>query len=189
MAEDRLVADLVRRAWLVDSALDVIVTPYIGYLRTQRYADGTIHDLLAALAHFSHWTKVRGFVLSNINEALVDQFIRAHLPHCRCPAPCCHGVKRSCSALKHLLRILRREGLFCAPATRSTAVAVEADRFCQHLLNTCGLAASTCRQRTKVVREFLEGHFGRGPVKISRVSPSDVDQYFADNAGRWSGRS
>jgi integrase/recombinase XerD len=189
MAEDRLVADFVRRAWLVDSALDVIVTPYIGYLRTQRYADGTIHDLLAALAHFSHWTKVRGFVLSNINEALVDQFVRSHLPHCRCSAPCCHGVKRSYSALKHLLRILRQEGLFCAPAARSTAVAVEADRFSRYLLDTCGLAASTCRQRTKYVREFLVGHFGNGPVRISRLSPSGVDQYFADNAGRWSARS
>lgn len=190
MAEDRLVASFVRRrAWLLDSVLGVIIAPYVGYLRAQRYADGTIRDSLSALAHFARWIEVKGFVLSNINEALVDQFLRVHLPHCCCPAPCCHGFKRSYSALKHLLRILRQEGLLRVPSVRPTAVAAEADRFSRHLLATCGLAGSTCRQRTKYVREFLEGYFCIGPVKISRLTPSDVDQYFADNAGRWSARS
>ncbi len=189
MVEDRLLASYARRSWLMDGALGVIVAPYVGYLRAQRYADGTIRDSLSALAHFSRWITVKGFVLSSINEALVDLFLRAHLPHCRCPAPCCHGVKRSYSALKQLLRILRQEGLSPAPCARPTAVAAEADRFSRYLLTTCGLAGSTCRQRTKYVREFLEGHFGEGPLKISRLTPSDVDQYFADHAGRWSTRS
>lgn len=188
MAEDRLVENFVRRDWLVDSALNAIVTPYVDYLRTQRYADGTIRDLLSALAHFGHWTQIKDLDVSNINEAMVDRFIRAHLPHCRCPAPCCHGVKRSHSALKHLLCILRQEGLFRAPRTRATPVSVEVEHFAQHLTDTCGLARSTSRQRAKYAREFLVSHFSKGLVKFSRLKPSDVDQYFVANAGRWSAR-
>lgn len=189
MAEDRLVAGFARRAWLVDSALDVIVTPYICYLRTQRYADGTIHDLLSALAHFAHWTTIKDLHLHNIDEALITRFIRTHLPHCRCPEPCCHGVKLSHSALKHLLRILRLEGLFRAPRTRATPVSLEVDRFAQYLTDTCGLARSSTRQRIKYAREFLESHFAKGPVILSRLKPSDVDRYFVANEGRWSARS
>jgi integrase/recombinase XerD len=189
MAEDRLLANFVHRAWLVNSPLDVITTSYIDSLRTQRYADGTIHDLLSALAHFAHWMKVKELSISEIEEGLFGRFVNSHLPHCRCPAPCCYDVKRSCSALNHLLRVLRQEGLFHAPRTRPTPVSVEVDRFAQHLGDTCGLALSTSRQRTKYAREFLERQFGKGPVKFSRLKPSDVDQYFVANAGRWSVRS
>jgi len=189
MAEDRLVANFVRRDWLGDSALDVVVPPYIDYLRAQRYADGTIRDLLSALAHFAHWTTVQDIGLSNFNEAVFDRFLRIHLPHCRCPAPCCHGAKRSQSALKHLLRILRQEGLVRARRTWPTPAAVEADRFAQHLIDTCGLALSTSRQRAKYAREFLESNFGKGPIKFSRLKPNDIDRYFAGNARRWSVRS
>jgi len=38
-------------------------------------------------------------------------------------------------------------------------------------------------------REFLKSRFGNGPVKFSTLEPSDVDQYFVVNAGRWSVRS
>jgi integrase/recombinase XerD len=189
MAEDRLLASFVHRTWLVDSALDVIVAPYVDSLRSQRYTDGTIHDLLSALAHFAHWMKIKDLTISDIDDALFDRFIHTHLPHCRCPAPCCHDVQRSCSALKHLLHVLWQKGLFRPPRTRPTPVSVEVDRFAQHLRDTCGLALSSSRQRSKYAREFLENRFGKGSIKFSTLEPSDVDQYFVVNAGRWSVRS
>ena len=189
MAEDRLLANFVHRDWLMDSALDVISALYVDSLRIQRYADSTIHDLLSALAHFAHWMKIKEFVISNIDEAFVDRFLHVHLPHCQCPEPCCRDIRRSCSALTHLLRLLRQEGLFRARRTRPTFVSVEVERFAQHLRDTCGLALSTSRQRAKYASEFLESRFGNGPVKFSTLKPSDVDKYFAVNAGRWSARS
>jgi len=189
MAEDRLLEHFVHRDWLIDSALDVITTPFIDSLRTQRYADGTIHDLLSALAHFAHWLSVKDLAVSDIDKALSDRFISSHLPHCRCPAPCCQQVQRVRSALTHLLRVLRQEGLLRAPRTRPNPVSVEVSRFARHLGDTCGLASSTSQQRAKYAREFLESRFGNGPVKFSTLKPSDVDQYFVANAGRWSVRS
>jgi integrase/recombinase XerD len=189
MSEDRLLASFVHRAWLVDSALEGIATSYLDCLRTQRYAEDTIYDLLSAVAHFAHWMKFKELVTSNIDEALVDRFVHTHLPHCRCPAPCFRDMRRSRSALKHLLRLLWQEGLSRAPRTRLTPVSVEANRFAQHLSDTCGLAPSTSRQCAKYAHEFLESRFGRGPIKFSTLKPSDVDHYFVANAGRWSPRS
>lgn len=189
MAEDRLLSKFVHRDWLIGSALDVITALYVDSLRAQRYTDGTIDDLLSALAHFAHWMKIKDLVISNIDETLVDRFLHVHLPHCQCPEPRCCAIQRSRSALTHLLRVLRQEGLFRARRTRPTPVSVEVERFAKHLRDTCGLALSTSRQRAKYASEFLESRFGKGPVKVSTLKPRDVDKYFAANAERWSARS
>ena len=181
MAEDRLLTSFVHRDWLIDSALGVIAALYVDSLRTQRYTDGTIDDLLSALAHFAHWMKIKDLVISNIDKALVDRFLHVHLPHCQCHEPRCCAIQRSRSALTHLLRVLRQEGLFRARRTRPTPVSVEVERFAKHLRDTCGLALSTSRQRAKYASEFLESRFGKGPVKVSTLKPRDVDKDLCKN--------
>lgn len=186
MSEDPLVANLTRRSWLMDSPLEVVVSPFVGYLRVQRYVDCSIRISLESLAHFAYWTKLEGCRLANVDKALVDRFLHAHLPSCKCPAPCWHDVTRLRHALTRLLVVLRQEGLLCAPpAETPTPVAVELDQFRHYLLDTCGLAQSTIQQRMRYTHEFLLRHFGSGTVDISWLTAQDVDNYVTDVAKRW----
>ncbi len=186
MSEDPLVASLSRRHWLVDGPLGSVVSPYIYYLCAHRYANSTIRAYLSALAHFAYWLNQEGLHLINIDDALVDLFLRSHLPSCNCPTPrSCH-VSNLRTALRHLLVVLQQQGLVCTPVrTPSTPVSAELEQYRHYLTDICGLAQSTCYYRVKHVRNLLMHCFGAGAVDISRMTTRDIEDCITEYAKRW----
>jgi site-specific recombinase XerD len=129
------------------------------------------------LAHFNYWARSKPLVASNINEASISEFTHLHLPVCTCPTPCFRGGDEIGTALRRALVLLRREG-FADPAPRvSTPAAAELQRFSHYLANTRGLAASTCSHRLRVVRCFLDAHFGSSAINLACLSPQRVDDW------------
>jgi len=178
MSEDQLLLTSAHCPWLIDGPLGIAVTPYVNYLRIRRYSEPTVNRYVTSVAHFAYWMRVRKSKLLNLDETLVNQFLRRHLPYCKCPKPCRHSPQDLRAALRHLLIVLRQAGLLPAPLIKeSTPLAIELEEFRRYLIDTCGLAERTCRSRLEYIQKFLSHHFRKGPLDISRLTVKDIDSY------------
>jgi site-specific recombinase XerD len=145
-------------------------------MQSQRYSELTIRHYLSAVAHFNHWAVSRPLAVANIGETAIREFIGLHLPICACPKPCFRGRLEIGAALRRLLMLLQPlvEG---KPPSTSTPVSTELLGFQHYLADMCGLAMSTCSYRLRVVRSFLDAHFGVDPIDLSLLSPQCVEDW------------
>lgn len=177
MATDSCLATLVHHDWLLPSPLAGYVDAYIATLRDQRYHERTICAYLGGLAHFCYWLRKESILWAPPTAAVhADQFLRRHLPACRCPRPC-YGSKASTgAALRALLRLLRERGEL--PSTAPVdPVAVELARFGAYLTQTGGLVPSTCHKRTRHLGGFLTRQdVAAGPV-LPRLTVARLEAF------------
>lgn len=153
MFADAYLNRLARRDWLLDGPLNQLVDSYVGELARLRYAEGTVGAYLRCLAHFNYWLGRRRFPALDVDEVLVEHFIRDHLPVCDCPEPCRSVVSEMRAALHHLLALP-----FYADAIVTVAsdpIAHELHDFYEFLRGTCGLADSTCSYRVRHLDAFF----------------------------------
>lgn len=182
MTTEASLARLVHRDWLTHGPLNERITLYIEALQARCYADGTIGAYLRCLAHFSHWLKGEELTASSVDQALVEWFLRYHLPVCACSAPRRSCVPEMRAALHHLLAVLPGPEDYSAPMD---SIASELNHFRNYLRDTCGLAPATCFYRTRHVSAFLTSRFGRDAVCIERLTAADMDIFFHSLAARW----
>jgi hypothetical protein len=69
--------------WFVDTALSSSANAYLQYLAERGYAARTISGYFSSIAHFAHWSGEQQISLSNINEVLINRFLKEHLLDCR----------------------------------------------------------------------------------------------------------
>jgi site-specific recombinase XerD len=62
-------------------------------------------------------------------------------------------------------------------SSTSTPASTELLGFQYYLVDMCGLAMSTCSYRLRVVRLFLDAHFGVDPIDLSLLSPQCVEDW------------
>jgi site-specific recombinase XerD len=182
MSTDALLAHLVRRDWLTDGPLNELIASYIEALQSRRYTRSTLGAYLRCLAHFGYWMKQEGLAVTNIDPTLVGRFVRDHLPVCACPAPCRSEVKEVRAALRHLLDLLPAAS---DEVIKAPPIAVELERFKDHLRNTCGLSPLTCTYRVRHMEAFLVSCFGNQVPEIGRLTANDIDAFLNGLAGRW----
>ncbi|HKT95622.1 MAG TPA: site-specific integrase [Paraburkholderia sp.] len=179
MSASKLAAHSARCSTAVGSPIDTIVSRYVDYLRDRRYASDTIQRYLASLRHFARRLDKR-LTLDDIDDALVMEFVDVHLPHCRCPRPCMHHVNTVRAALRHLLSVLKDEGLSNAGrAQLHTPVDIELELFRHYLVDSCGYAQTTCCNRLWHIRNFLDSVFGQEAVTADRLTSTDIENFTA----------
>lgn len=173
------------RGGRLGAALDDLVA----YLIERGHPTSTIHLYVQGVQHFDAWLRRTRRALTDVDEALIDNFLRRHLPRCHCPPPCATSVHVVRSSLRHLLVVLRRAGHVPEPAPNDVEPET-ADRIVQeftaHLRDARGAAATTCASSARFAREFLADQFGRGRIDFARVKSSRVVAFFAARGGRWS---
>jgi len=184
MAEYFLLKGLYRREWIFDSPLRKVSLAFEDYLRENQYCENTIHVYLAALAHFAYWMKATRIKLSDVSEGLCNRFLERHIPRCVCPSPRQRQIANIQAALTHLRFILQKEGLSTLKSN-SSPVSDEINRFHHYLSFTCGLAANTCVYCLKIVRAFIERHFGKKKIDLSQITVEDIDDFILEFAKRW----
>lgn len=153
MSTDACLKRLARRDWLIYGPLNQFLDSYIGELEKLRYARGTVGAYLRCLAHFSYWMRRERLSARDIDGALVEHFIRHHLPVCRCPEPCRSVVSEMRAALHHLIALPIY--VDAIPATAPGPMAVELQSFHVYLRDSCGLARSTCFYRMRHLEAFF----------------------------------
>ncbi|MBB5547839.1 tyrosine-type recombinase/integrase [Paraburkholderia fungorum] len=177
MSDSNLSATSPRSRRTVESPVDAILPQYVNYLRAQRYADDTIQRYLASLVHFTHRLD-KGLTLADINDVLIAKFVDVHLPTCRCSRPCMRHVNTVRAALRHLLSVLKQEGMSNADRTQlQTPIDVELELFRHYLVDICGYAKTTCSNRLGHIRHFLRSVFGQGPVTVDQLNPMDIEAF------------
>jgi len=176
MFTDNCLAHVPHLEWLADGPYPLLVTSFIGALRGQRYAESTVVAYVRCLAHFSFWLKGEGLEASSISPAVVERFMRQHLPACHCPAPCRSGGSDMPAALRHLLHVLPQERL--APVA-TEPIAVELERFGAYLSTVCGVASATRDSRVRHVGAFLDQVFGTQAPVTAEISGEQLEAFIA----------
>lgn len=180
MFTDACLNRLVRRDWLLHGPLSQLVDSYLSELVRLRYARGTVGAYLRCLAHFSYWMRRKRLSASDVDKALVEHFIRDHLPVCRCPEPCRSVVSEMRAALHHLLALP-----FYADAVHTIApdpVARELRDFYEFLRDTCGLARSTCVYRARHLEAFFASRTLNESAESLTLTISAVEVFLTDLA-------
>jgi len=172
------------RTRLRANRLGAWIEAYVDYLDHRGHAPGTIQQYVQGVEHFGVWLASQQIAIDNVTRATIDSFLHDHLPNCQCatPAPTCLYQVRA--ALVHLLRVPSGRPSNPQPVPQLTPVTVVLGHYGSYLRDTCGLAESTCRYRTRYAREFLQGKFGDGPVRWGRLRPEDLMAFTAGYASR-----
>lgn len=153
-------------------ALGPVVGNFTDYLGLHGYAGITIENYLQCASHFGRWVSAQRIALNHIDETVLHRFLMEHLPVCRCSKPSPRTPTNLRRALRHLLRMLRSEGIIPSRSTPfSSFVSKELQLFDAYLQDVQGLAPATRLYRLRYVREFLVARFGWGP-KYARSNSS-----------------
>jgi integrase/recombinase XerD len=155
---------------------------FVASLIEQRYAVVGVRAKAWNAVAFDAWLAEEGVHLVDVTEAHIDQFHRRCYP----PRSDCRAKPRvhEPTALRHLLRYLRAQGL-CVAAVCPVVPADElVAGFEQFLLRDRGLAASTVRGYRTTVRAFLIRRFGDQRVDLRVVSAGDVQGFVEHHAKR-----
>src|SRR5262245_48208576 len=116
---------------------------YCAYLNQRHYSSNTQQSYARCVAHFDHWITRRHFQLLRIDEQVVEKFINSHLNSCDCRFPVRRRAYDNKAALRHLLDVLRIDGVISQFKQVRNAIDREVLRFDSYMDRTCGLAHNT----------------------------------------------
>lgn len=171
-----------------ESVLDLLAARYRTYLEERRYAPQTRHIYLSCLAHFERWATSVGHLPTQIDEAAIDRFLNEHLPQCTCPRPVRRVRLDNRSALRLFLKVVG-EGDRALTPDHTDHIGQELRRFDLFLMQVKGLAASTRRQRVRIVGRFLAELFGARPIIAQQIKPADLRRFMIAGYPTWSAGS
>lgn len=169
MIENILQSAFVRRR-MAGSHLGIILEEFVLDLQARGHAQTCVQSYGQIAEHFSRWLGTQSLALSQVDEGVVERFVRGHLPRCACPRPAPTHARNCRAALGRLLVFLRGRGLIArgSPGDRalSEPVLVEYDRY---LREVAGVATATRIYRLRYAREFIRRHRDRdGRVRSAR---------------------
>ncbi|WP_392435828.1 site-specific integrase (plasmid) [Yersinia sp. HM-2024] len=151
------------------------------YLTRHGYSNSYIQRCGEVMAKFSRWMSEMRLSLSDVNEALVEEFLHLRVPNYIDPVT---GYRRnhSRSPLGHLLNMLRTTELIPPKPMDMTPVAVELRRFDSYLQQARGFAKSTRENSIRIIGRFLRERFDDGAIKLSNVAPEHVRDFLTIQA-------
>jgi integrase/recombinase XerD len=155
-----------------------LVQLYTKTLENRGYQPAVIHSYVRAVDHFIAWATLKVDRVE-IGEASIRRFLEEHLGGCDCAGRLQCGKVTSRSALKHLLAILRADGVV-APMSSNWPDHIhrEVEAFCAYASEVCGLAPATLFSRRQWISRFLTHHFPAGDLDLSRLGPKEVRNFF-----------
>lgn len=155
--------------------------PYRVYLLERGNAIGYVRSCEAAVMHLSMWMKRANKRLADINEGLVTEFLKCHLPGCHCPTTARHPATVR-AALGHLLVVLRAADAIAPKGLGMTPVGLELERYDQYMEQVRGLAPKTRAGALRLVDALLRKHFGDGAIRFEIITAAHVRRFFATQA-------
>ena len=182
MIETLFRSRVVRRR-MADSHLGIILSDFALFLEARGHVLTSLQAYVQVSEHFSRWLGEHGLPVHEIGETLVEQFVRGHLTHCRCPKP--HPIHpRNCrSALGLLLAFLRQTKRIKPPArTPDSAINRLVRGYDAYLNDVAGLAFETRFYRRRYAREFLQSRLRRGRIQLTGLSPKILRRYIQRRA-------
>ena len=132
------------------------------------------------IEHFGQWLRHQGISIRQLSTLHVSQFLRCHLPRCRCSRPatkrrqhCRAALRRSADFLRDRKQI--RECKSRTPLRQPLDQLVAA--YEHHMKRVCGFADATRHHRQVCARRFLRWRFGQGRLRLHRIRPADLSRF------------
>jgi len=138
---------------------------------------------LSLLASLLSWTSRSGSTLPDLDERMVERYLR-HRARKQCIQP---GDR---AALKRLLSVLREAGMI-APAVLPPITPQDQmfEKFSDYLRRERGLAPKSIIRHLPVIRRFLREVCPAGASDLGRISHEEVTRYVERHARDWSAAS
>ena len=153
-------------------------------LVVQQYSTFCVHHKVYRAAQFSAWLRrSHSTAAPVVDEALVERYLHATLND----RTRSRGIARF--ELHQLLCFLRERGVVPEPAPVPVDPVDEAiRRFAAHLREVRGLADRTIELYCELAAQFLRSRFGRDPVDLRTLQPTDVIEHVQHQAKRMPAR-
>jgi len=161
--------------------LDRHIPGYSAFLSERGNAAGYVRNCEAAVVHLSMWMKGANKRLVDIDDALVAEFLKHHLPDCHCATSARHPSTVR-AALGHLLVVLREVNAISPVPLDITEVGQELRRYDQYMEQVRGLAPKTREGALRLVEALLRRHFGDDAMQFDVITAERVRRFFADQA-------
>ena len=173
-----IITDEVVLSRAPEGPLAVHIAPFAQSRSVQGYARSSIHRQVLLAAGLSQWLQQQRVALRHVTSEHLSQYLRYRARRVRV----CEG---DAAALRHLLDFLCREGVIPAEknaALRPTAAEGCAREYAQYLRDARALARATIVNYVSFIRGFLTDSFAAGPVRLARLSASDVVRFVQQQA-------
>jgi integrase/recombinase XerD len=150
----------------------------VAWLRERGYGERSRREYGHAVVHLGRFLREarEEVTVQELDEAVVEGFIREHLPVCCCyrrrPGRRAAHARRG---LAHLLAMLREHGTIREPACAKPIHHDVLEGYCRFLRDDRGLAATTTTNYRRYVRDFL---ISRGdavdPDELAKLTEKDL---------------
>lgn len=156
-----------------------VVKQYVDYLVRCGYAAASVSESARIVEHFLGWLGRR-----SISREAARQFLRRHLPRCRCQAAVIRDPKRNHMALHRLLTLVQPPVETKRSEFPRGFVGDLLRRYRERLINERGLAMGTVRNRLRSVRTMLARLRVRRARQLRAWTPERIEDYVASEARR-----
>jgi site-specific recombinase XerD len=153
---------------------------YAASVAEQGYRDHSIRQQIVVIADLSRWLKQKRFTLHDLDDTVVDRFLRLRRGQ--------HRVRRGDpKALDRLLAMLRQTGVVKQQqAVEVTARAKVIGEFRHYLSQERGLAQPTLLNYVPVIEQFLSERFHNRAPNLGQLRARDVTGFVVRHARRLS---
>jgi site-specific recombinase XerD len=172
--------DSVQEVGVIGSYFD----SFAAHLAACGYASTTAQSQLKLLGHFNEWLIGRRCDIHQLNDALVDTFLKSRQRGGRVP-------RGDATTVHQFLAHLRARGELAAPAPvvdLSPIGQLQRD-YAQYLTSERGLAPVTVSDYVEVLRRFLTDQFGHGPLALGTLDMSTITAFVIRRARTMSPKS
>jgi hypothetical protein len=155
------------RASPVGSQLD----SFVARLTQLGYARASIRDRLWTLSALGRWLRRRHLGMGDLRADVAAAFLKRHSPARR--------VRRSDKAtLRLFLEHLEATGIIpVSPPPALSPILQLKEQYEAHLRHDRGLSPVTGPRHWFIVRRFVRGRFGEGPIDLRGVTADDVTRH------------
>jgi len=157
-----------------DNPLGPVLRRHLDYLIRHGYGAESVADSLRVVDHFGRWLGRRP-----LNAAVVQQFVRRHLPVCRCSPPAPRNSRRNYMALHRLLKMIRPVVASRRPEFPDGFRGRLLRRYHKCLSNVRGLAVGTVRNRLRSALTMLARLRVRRAGQLAAWTPERIEDFVA----------
>jgi len=167
-----------------DGPLGLHIDAYEALLQEQGYSRVSTYVHLHIVADFSRWLKRRRLDADDLDEHTVKRYLQSRRRFV-------DRYRGASFAPYKFLGMLRDQEIVNSKALSAAVDACESAvaHFKQYLSQERGLSVSTQCDYTRFAHQFLRERFGRGPLRFSALSATDVTGFIRRHAHKYSGSS
>jgi integrase/recombinase XerD len=178
---DQVIAnrDTIQKLGVIDSYVD----SFAADLAACGYAATTVRSQLKLLGHFNEWLIRRQCDIHQLNDALVDTFVKSRKRRGRLH-------RGDATTVHQFLTHLRARGELPSPiplVDESPRGQLQRD-YEQYLTTERGLAPVTVSDYVDVLRRFMTDQFGTGPLELGTLDVSPITTFVIRRAHTMSPR-